>query len=218
MKRSIIWACILLAVILLAGCGSGNAPTATPTPAILKLSATPAPTQTATPAVDPHDIEQRVEDPLFGFAFTTSGAWNVEEIPAAQAGQNNVYRLTQDSYQMDIEVGFQYEIEGTNPLELPLGDLVEGETVQFFGQELEQTAIVEGERVKMAVLPAPTDVFLVDDLFFRIILQDTASLAQDQIELPDDHSGGNEHHPGVFHTHRAHYCCRRSLPWLEHVR
>lgn len=179
MPRLIVFA---IALLLLAGCNLNSQPQPTPTEPAVSATATVSPTLAPT-EVDPQMVQNRYENPEYGFAFTYSGLWVLEELPAGGDSANRGLRLSMDSIVMEIEYGYVFEFNGIQPAALPMGDLEAQDPLEFLEQPLSQEAVVEDGRIKMVFLPAALDILQVDDLFFRITLQETAALGQNEIDL-----------------------------------
>lgn len=175
------FAIYLVLMLILAGCSLSSSPTPTSTTAVTEqITSTPRPSLTPT-QVNLQEVEHAYEDTTYGFSFTYSGLWTLEE--SSSASGSKVLSLSWESAKLDIEYGFQFEINGIHLPDLPLGEMVSQDPVDFLEQDLPKSVVAEDDRIKLAAYPDPADVFLVDDLYFRILLQETAPLAQNEMDL-----------------------------------
>ncbi len=181
LKRT-AFALLLISILCFSALLAGCKPEAETPPLVTEdVQPTVQPSPTAT---DVNAGIQEYANPGYGFAFTYPPGWSLAETESSAGVGNHALRLQHGSIELWVEYGFAYEIEALETVEQPLGELVERGSVSFLEAALSSSAVADGEQVKMVFYPAPADILRVDDLFFHIRLQETAALAQNEIEIP----------------------------------
>lgn len=181
MKRLLVFFSLLALAALMWGC-TYKTSTAVPRPTTELIIIDNSATQAA-----PIPVKLlSYENPRHGFSFTYADTWALTEKPGDGSATNTLIRLSREDVQLTIEYGFLAEIRGLEKFTPPAGEWTELESVSFFDRDLPMGEYVDDGSVSLAAFPGLSDVFMVNDLFFRIILLPSGSLTAEKPALAVD--------------------------------
>ena len=178
MKKLTVFLSLLLVLLTGWGC-SYRTSTASPTTELVIIDTS----ATATSAVRAALLVY--ENAPFGFSFTYPGVWTLTEQPGSETA-NPAVLLEREDALLVIEYGLLADIQGLRAVPEPPRDGSQLQPVAFLDQSLPRVEYLQNGQVKLAAYPGWQDVFQVNDLFFRIILQPAQDASASEADLGDD--------------------------------